>query len=233
MSSTISILKRIIAVLNMPAKMGDKIIRLQSIQAKLTNNATFPVAAWPTNITSLAQYGTDVTAFISAETAVKNKTGTAAARNAALIVVITDLHSILTMVQNKADVNLANAVNMIQNAGFGVKKAKALIKQQNDALNTEILGTVLLTADAGGHHEWQMSKDTTTIINLPATPTAKTHVQNLTPGDVWYFRNHKVNTKKATFNWSPWVKLLIGGGGRTIGGGNLPGHAGSLGLPTT
>jgi hypothetical protein len=78
-----------------------------------------------------------------------------------------------------------------------------------------------------------MSKDTVSITNLPATTTSHTHVQNLIPGDIWYFRNHKVNTKKATYNWSPWVKLMIGPGGRTIGGGNLPGHAGSLGLPTT
>jgi hypothetical protein len=139
----------------------------------------------------------------------------------------------MTMVQLKADGNLANAETIILSAGYSVRKAKTRQKQQNDAQNTEIVGTVLLTADVAGHHEWQMSKDTVSITNLPATTTSHTHVQNLIPGDIWYFRNHKVNTKKATYNWSPWVKLMIGPGGRTIGGGNLPGHAGSLGLPTT
>jgi hypothetical protein len=49
-------------------------------------------------------------------------------------------------------------------------------------------------------------------------------------GDVWYCRNKKVNTKKSTYNWSPWVKLIVSPGGRIVGGGTLPGHAG--GLPT-
>ncbi|HEX7413775.1 MAG TPA: hypothetical protein VF411_06975 [Bacteroidia bacterium] len=44
------------------------------------------------------------------------------------------------------------------------------------------------------------------------------------------FRNKKVNTKKFTYNWSLWVKLIVGPGGRIIGGGTLTGHAG--GLPT-
>ncbi len=227
------IIKRIIAALIMPAKIADKIIRAQSILAKLTNNTTFPIGSWPANVVSLAQFSTDVTALVNAETAVKNRTGNAAARNAALAVVMADLRSIMTMVQLKADGNLANAETIIISAGYSVRKAKTRQKQQNDAQNTEIVGTVLLTADVAGHHEWQMSKDTVAIINLPATTTSHTHVQSLIPGDVWYFRNHKVNTQKATYNWSPWVKLMIGPGGRTIGGGNLPGHAGSLGLPTT
>ena len=41
------------------------------------------------------------------------------------------------------------------------------------------------------------------------------------------FRNKKVDTKKTTYNWSPWVKLLISEGGKTASGGNLPGHADS------
>jgi hypothetical protein len=145
-----------------------------------------------------------------------------------LAIVMTDLKQIMTMVQAKADANTANAENIIVGAGYFVKTSKTKVKQQNDAVNTEVLGTVLLTADTAGHHEWEMSKDMTTIINLPSTSTSKTYVYNLNQGDVWYFRNHKVNTKKSTYNWSPWVKLIVGPGGRTVGGGNLPGHAGGV-----
>ena len=35
-------------------------------------------------------------------------------------------------------------------------------------------------------------------------------------------------TRYALFE--PWIKLIVGSGGRTVGGGTLPGHAG--GLPT-
>ncbi len=217
------------AALNMPNKIGDKIIRAQSIQTKLTGNANFPVGSWPANIVSLTQFGTDVTTLVTTETAVVNKTGTVAARNAALTVVLTDLRALKTMVQVKADANPANAANIIISAGFIVVTRSNHSKRQNQALNTEVLGTVLLTADKGGHHEWQMSKDGgTTIVNLPATTTSITKVTGLNPGDVWYFRNRKVNTKKTTYNWSTWLKLIIGPGGKTTGGGNQSGVAGSL-----
>ncbi|HEX7415236.1 MAG TPA: hypothetical protein VF411_14420, partial [Bacteroidia bacterium] len=132
------------------------------------------------------------------------------------------------MVQSKANANESIATAIIESVGFFVKTTKGKIKQQNDALNTEVLGTVLLTSDTPGHHEWEMSKDMVTIITLPSTSTSKTYVHSLNAGDVWYFRNHKVNTKKATYNKSPWVKLLISGGGKTASSGNLRGHAGSL-----
>lgn len=35
--------------------------------------------------------------------------------------------------------------------------------------NTQIPGTVILTSDTPGPHEWKMRKDMVTITNLPAT----------------------------------------------------------------
>jgi hypothetical protein len=216
------------AALKMPEKIADKIVRAQAIQSKLTGNVNFPVASWPANIVSLAQYANDVIALVNAETAAVNKTGTVAARNTALAVVLTDLRALKSMVQVKADANPSNAATIILSAGFVVVSRNSNGKRQNEALNTEVVGTVLLTADKAGHHEWQMSKDMVTLTNLPATTTSTTKVEGLNPGDVWYFRNHKVNTKKTTYNWSPWVKLIIGPGGKTAGGGNQTGRAGSL-----
>ncbi len=222
MSLTSVIIKHIIAILAMPHKIGDKIIRAQSILAKLTNNATFPVAGWPANVVTLAQFGIDVTALVNAETAVKNRTGTSAARNAALATVMTDLRSLLYMVQLKADANLSNAASIITSAGFAVKTAAIKQKQKNDAKNTEVLGKVLLTAEGSGHHEWQMSKDKVAITSLSPTSVAHTFVSGLHTGDVWYFRNHKVNTPKITYNWSSWIELTVGSGGKNTGkgGGN-------------
>ncbi len=222
MSNLSVIVKHIVATTAMPHKIGDKIIRAQSILAKLTNNATFPVAGWPVNVVSLVQFGTDVTALVNAESAVKNKTGTSAARNAALTTVMADLRSLLYMVQLKADANLANAASIITSAGFVVKTLAIKQKQKNDAKNTEVLGKVLLTAEGSGHHEWQMSKDKVAITSLPPTSVAHTYVSSLKTGDVWYFRNHKVNTPKVTYNWSPWIELVVGSGGKNTGkgGGN-------------
>ncbi len=229
MSNLSVIIKHIIAILAMPHKIGDKIIRAQSILAKLTNNATFPISGWPTNVVSLAQFGIDVTALVNTESAVKNKTGTSAARNAALATVMADLRSLLYMVQLKADANLANAAGIITSAGFAVKTAVVKQKQKNDAKNTEVLGKVLLTAEGSGHHEWQMSKDKVAITNLPTTSVAHTFVSNLHTGDVWYFRNHKVNTPKVTYNWSPWIELTVGSGGKNTGkGGSSSLNTGSV-----
>jgi len=166
--------------------------------------------------------------LINAEIAVINKTGTVAARNAALAVVLMDLRALKSMVQVKADANPTNAANIILSAGFGVVTHSGRIQRPNEALNTEVVGTILLAADSAGHHEWQMSKDMVNIINLPATTTLTTRVEGLNPGDVWYFRNHKLNTKKTTYNWSAWIKLIIGPGGKTAGGAIETSRAGSL-----
>jgi hypothetical protein len=216
------------SALNMPDKIGDKIIRVQTILNKLTGNANFPVVNWPANVVSLTQFSNDVTTLVSTETAVESKTGTVATRNAALVVVLNDLHALKSMVQIKADANPSNAASIIASTGFNVVTRSSITKRQNEAINTELLGAVLLTADKAGHHEWEMSKDMVTIINLPSTTTSTTQVTGLNPGDVWYFRNHKVNTKKMTYNWSAWIKLVIGPGGKTAGGGNQTGRAGSL-----
>jgi hypothetical protein len=229
--SNVSIsVKLLIAVLKMPGKIGDKIIRALAIVGKITGNANFPILGWPVNVVSLAQFTTDVNNLVAAQTAVANKTGTVANRKAMLVIVMADLKSIMTMVQLKANANTANAENIIVGAGYFVRTSKIRVKQQNDAVNTEVLGTALLTSDTPGHHEWEMSKDQIAITHIPSTNTSKTYVHNLNQGDIWYFRNKKVDTKKSTYNWSPWVKLIIGPGGKVVGGGILPGHAG--GLPT-
>jgi hypothetical protein len=225
-----TIVKLLIAVIKMPRKIGDIVIRLQEMVSKLATNSYFSTG-WVAGTLTQAQFTLDVNAYVTAVTNVKNHVaGAVGARNTAWTTIKVDLMLILAMVQEKANANQSNAAAIIGSVGFFVRATKARVKQINDAINTQVLGTVLLTADTPGHHEWQMSKDMLTIITLPSTDTAKTFVNSLNQGDVWYFRNKKVDTKKSTYNWSPWIKLVVGPGGRTIGGGTLPGHAG--GLPT-
>ena len=205
--------KHLLAVLKMPGKIGDKIIRMQFILGKLTGNTDFPTP-WPVNITTLIQLGTDITAFINANTNVKNRVvGATGIRAKALGVVMTDLRNIMTMVQTKADSNPANAQAVIEGAGFFVKTSTARQKQQDGAHNTNISGTVMLTASLSGHHEWEMSKDMVTATGLPSTSKSHTLVQGLNPGDVWYFRNRKIGRNGVQFNWTGWVRLRVGEGG--------------------
>ena len=220
MSNTV--VKQSTAVIKMPTKIGDRIVRLQEIESKLTSNIYFLVG-WLAGTLNLAQFTADITAYITEHTAVQNHTaGAVGLRNAAYATLKSDLQLILAMVQSKANANLTISVAIIESVGFFVRTTHGGYKKQNAAFNTQIVGTVLLTADGTGHHEWEMSKDMVTIINLPATSAAHTTVPGLKPGDVWYFRMRKVNSKKNTYNWCNWIMLVIGAGGRNLGGGNTP-----------
>ena len=177
----------------------------------------------------MAQFTADALAYINAETGVRNHvSGAVGLRNATYQTIKIDMQLILSMVQTKANANLAIAEAIIGSVGFFVRSGGGSHKKQNAAFNTQILGTVTLTADGAGHHEWQMSKDMVNITNLPATTTAETHVTGLTTGDVWYFRNHKVNSKKTTYNWSAWIQLKIGAGGKNLGGGGTHSLSGNI-----
>ena len=125
------------AALHMPEKISQKIVRAQAIETKFTGNVNFPVSTWPTNIVSLPQFGTDITTLANAEAAVASKTGTVAARNVALAVVMTDLRGLKSMVQAKADANPSNAASIIVSAGFNVVTRNSHTKKENAALNTE------------------------------------------------------------------------------------------------
>jgi hypothetical protein len=226
MSSSTTMTEKV--VLKMPAKIGDRIIRVQDIQGKLTGNTYFP-SGWTAGTVTQAQFNTDVTAFVSDETAVKAKTpGAVALRDAAYLKLKQDLTAIMAMVQSKADANPTNAVTIINSAGFTAKLVSGGKKRQNAAYNTQIPGTVILTADGSGHHQWEMSKDMVTITILPSTNTSKTTVTALNPGDNWYFRNKKVDTHKNTYNWCSWILLKINAGGRNLGGGTGTGVAGNV-----
>jgi hypothetical protein len=225
MSATVQTEK---AVLKMPSKWGDRVVRAQTIQTKLTNNVNFPTG-WIAGTLTQAQFNADVLAFTNEETAVEaHVSGAVGLRNAAYKTLKQDLSYVMIMVQAKADVNPNIAVTIIENAGFFVSVRHGGQKRKNEAYNTQIPGKVIVTADGGGQHEWEMSKDMVGITKLPGTSTSITSVSGLTYGDTWYFRSKKVDTKKKTYNWSPWFLLKIGSGGRNLGGDTSSSTAGNL-----
>ncbi|HEX7413786.1 MAG TPA: hypothetical protein VF411_07030, partial [Bacteroidia bacterium] len=216
------------AVLKMPSKWGDRVVRGQTIQTKLTNNVNFPTG-WIAGTLTQAQFNADVLAFTNEETAVEAHTpGAVGLRNAAYKTLKQDLSYVMIMVQAKADANPNIAVTIIENAGFFVRGKSGNHKRVNEAYNTQIPGKVIITSDGGGHTQWEMTKDMITITNLPSTNTSKTSVSGLTYGETWYFRSKKVDTKQKTYNWSSWFLLKIGPGGRNLGGGTTSSSAGNL-----
>src|ERR1035441_1940895 len=139
-------IKHILAVLKMPKKIGDKIVKAQFVQKSLSNNPNFPLP-YPATIPSLAQIGIDITALVTAETAVQVHTaGTAGARNAAMQTVLADLRAVLPMIQVAADKNPANSENIILGAGYDVKKVSPRQKQLDAVKEGKVSGSVILTA---------------------------------------------------------------------------------------
>jgi hypothetical protein len=215
-------------VVKMPSIWGDRVLRVEGIQGKLTNNTYFPTG-WTTGTLTQSQFDTDVTAFVNYATDAENHiAGAVGLRNDAFDTIKGDLDLVVAMVQAKAKTNPGITVTVIESAGLFVRTKGGNSKRKNEAYNTEIPGTVIITADGGGHTQWEMSKDMVTSTNLPSTNTSKTSVTGLTPGDVWYFRSKKVDTKKKTYNWSAWFLLKIGPGGRNLGGGGTHSSTGTL-----
>ncbi len=219
------------AVIKMPSKWGDRVLRVQTIQGKMTTNTYF-ATGWTAGTLTQAQFNADVTTFLNKTAdAEAHIAGAVGLRNAAYKTLKQDLSYIEAMVQAKANANPTIAVTIIESAGLFVSSKGGSEKRKNEAFNTQIPGTVIITADGGGHTQWEMSKDMVAITNLPSTNTSKTTVTGLTPGDTWYFRSKKVDTHQKTYNWSPWFLLKINAGGRNLGGGGTRSVAGTL--PTT
>lgn len=214
--------------LKMPIRWGDRILRVQSIQTKVSTSIYITVG-WATCGINQAQLDADIAAFVDAETNVKAKIpGAVGLRNAAFAKVHNDLRYIMCMVKGIAFSNENIATTIIESCGYFVKPKHGRPFRRNAAFNTVIPGKVILTSDEPGHNQWQMSTDMVAITHLPPTNTSQTMVSDLTPNDVLYFRCKKPDTNKQTYNWSPWFRLVIGSGGRNRGGGGTVSSAGSI-----
>jgi hypothetical protein len=214
--------------LKMPITWGDRLFRTQSIQTKISTSIYIPVG-WVICGINQTQLDADIAVFIDAEINVKAKiTGAVGLRDAAFDKVHDDLRYIMAMVGSIAKANKNIATVIIESCGYFVKPKHGRPFRQNAAFNTVIPGKVILTGDGGGAHEWEKSLDMVTSSKIPPTTTSKTIVTDVVPGTVYYFRTKKFDTNRKTYNWSPWIRLAVGFGGRTLGGGGTASSAGSM-----
>jgi hypothetical protein len=199
---------RSIAVLKLSSKVGDVIAFARSVATALTDNPPFPA---PTP--SLATLQADVTALAQAESAVLSRTkGAFETRNARLAVVRTDLESLRAYVQSIVDTAPpAEAVALIEGAGFAVRGVPHYDKPALAAKRGEVSGMVKLMAKAvaaRGSYFWEHSTDQKAWIELPPTTRAKTEVTGLTVGATYFFRVQAL-TKDGEGNFSQSVSLLV------------------------
>jgi hypothetical protein len=200
------IIRHIIIVLKFPRKVNDFIAYAKGIYKAMNGNTAFPDSA-----DRIAALNTHTLALDAAETALHTKppTGTVAFRDAASEVVKADLRALRSDVQTVADKNPSQADVLAKSAGMDIKHMNTQKKRGNTAENDEVTGTIVLTAEDAGPHEWQMSKDQVNSINLPATSKAKSKVFKLISGDTWYFRSRPILTQGEEGEWCQWIKIVV------------------------
>ena len=198
--------KQVIAVLKLPAAISEFIQFVKAIIKAMAGNATFEALT-----DKVSALNAKLSALERAETACRTKppTGTTTTRDLALEQVKADLLNLRYEVQLIANNDAENAVEIIESAGMWVKKTNVHQKQKNTAENGILEGSVDLTAEGNGPHEWRMSTDEIQWITLDATLNSKTTITNLNLGVVYYFRNRRIKGADEPNEWSQSVKIRI------------------------
>jgi hypothetical protein len=203
-TTTKTMIKRVNVALNFPTQISAVIVYAKAIYKAMLNNAYFTGSA-----AKLALLSTDTGALDAKETGCNTvpPTNSVEERNAALEKVKSDIRSLSTDVQQAADADPSNAEIIITSSAMSVKKNGYHGKQQNTAKDGPEEGTVILTAEGSGPHEWRESTDGVIWILLTASRTSKTSITGLTPGTVYFFQNRRILANSEISEWSQSVKI--------------------------
>jgi len=193
-------------VLNFPRIIAVFIVYAKAIYLAMFENPIFVASA-----TKVANLYLDITALEVAEAGFKRTkpTHTISERNAALEKVKADLRSLRNDVQELADADPVNAESIIESAGMSSKAQVLHGKQQNTVKDGVESGSVELTAEGAGHHQWRISTDEFTWTLLPSSRTASTIVRGLKPGVIYYFQNQRMLPNNEESEWSQSVRIMV------------------------
>jgi hypothetical protein len=207
MMATNSSIQETQVALNLPEPVSSLIIKSKSIEKAMTGNAYFTESA--TRVTDLGKANDNLVkseaGFNTTPPSVSRET-----RDGHKIVVKNILRKLRGDVQDVVDDNPGAALEIIASACMDYKRKAHRGKRQNDAVNGDEEGTVLLTAMGKGPHEWRMSTDQKEWTSLPPTRTSQTTVDDLIPGTVYFFQNKPILSGNDTTDWSQIIKLRIG-----------------------
>ena len=198
-------LKLSTVVLKFPDVIAVFIVYAKAIYTAMIGNPLF--AALATKVTNLS---VDITALYDAETGFKTTppTKTIQQRDKALEKVKADLRSLRNDVQAIADADPTNAEAIIAGAGMAAKDQAVHGKQKNSAKYGVDPGSVVLTAEGAGAHEWRVSTDEKEWTQLSPTLKAKATVKDLKAGITYYFQNRKMLRNDERTEWSQSVRIM-------------------------
>ena len=200
------LIKLITVVLNFPTVIAVFIVYARAIYMAMFSNPRFAAST-----AKVAVLNTDIGALEAAQTGFKRKPQTVSIedRNNAHEKVKADLRSLRSDVQALADADPANAKSIITSAGMSWKTSSNHGKQQNGATDGDVSGSVNLTAEGAGPHEWQWSTDGEVWHNIRATLGATKTAYGFTPGTFYHFRNCKILPNEQEGEWSPIVTIMV------------------------
>ena len=201
-----TLIKQATATLNLPTPVSDFINCAYAIGSSMDGNPNFPASA--ATVTQL-KADTKILDDLETECKVNPLPKTTKARDVARKVVENDLRNLRLEVQKVANVNMLNAEAIIKSAGMSVKNPTLRGKQQNTADDGIEEGTVDLTAEGPGPHEWRKSTDGNSWMLLPSSRTSKTTVSDLTAGEVYYFQNRRMLTNDEKTEWSQSIRMRV------------------------
>jgi hypothetical protein len=202
-------MSRVIVALNMSRRMADFTAYAKFIAQRLAAEAVFPTPALP-----LAVFEADVTALEEAEERVLTRTmGTAAARNAKLRVVRSDLDTLKSYVQRIADAHPAGeAAAIIEIAGMSVKKSSGHGKPDFEVKPALVSGSVRLFARAArtrASYDWEYGTDESSWTRADSTVRADTALYGLERGTRYFFR-YRLVTRAGVGDWSRVLSWVVG-----------------------
>ena len=204
--SEMVLLKDPIVVLNAPTVVTEVINYSKGIGNAMSDNSYFEDSA-----SKLVKFKADIQVLdtIEANCSTNPPTASIGARNKALRTVQAGMRSLRSDVQLVVDENPTNAVAIASSANMSIKKQGAHGKRKNTAEDGIEEGTVNLTGEGAGPHEWRISTDEIAWTLLPSSRTAKTTVENLTLGTVYSFQNRMMLVNNEKSEWSQSVKIRV------------------------
>ncbi len=197
---------RAVVVVGAPRKLNDRIIWAKGIHDTMHGNARY------TSMTSkLTTLDTDTTALETAQAgfSAKPRTVSKAERDKDDKTVKTDITGIVAGVQALADADPANAAAIITEAGFKVKKISKRGKQQNCVVQGENSGSVYIYGAGKGPHNFRISMDGETWVNLLGSKDSRKYHDGIKPGTLCYFQTAKALKDGMEGVWSQTMSIIV------------------------
>ena len=210
--------KHVVAVFTNSNSVPQFISDVNALKESLTTPpGSMHVTVPPTDITQLT---TDVATLTAAQaTADSGEDGTAADRDIAWDVVLTDVRSLVQIVQKAADVaaDEATSIAIIQSCGLRVKSRGVFVKPdfavKLDKVVTGLVHLISKAAPAGtrASYEWQYSANGVTFNTIKITTKSRTEwLSGLAQGTKAYFRKRVITEDVAGAPaWSQVVTIYI------------------------